>query len=71
MNWSKIMFHFVDSKGPHLMPGFWENTSLSLFFISFVIIGSFFINNLFVGVVISAYNKEVERLGKGFLLTDA
>jgi hypothetical protein len=52
------------------MPGHWENKFLSLFFISFVIIGSFFINNLFVGVVISAYNKEVERLGKGFLLTD-
>jgi hypothetical protein len=31
---------------------------------------SFFIVNMFVGVVVSSYNRESERLGKKFMLTD-
>ena len=31
---------------------------------------SFFILNLFVGVVITTYSREKEKLGKNFLLTD-
>jgi len=65
------MYLIVDSKGPDLVPGYWENPYLSLVFIFFMIIGVFFINNLFVGVVISAYNKEIERQGKIFLLTSS
>jgi hypothetical protein len=40
------------------------------FFIIFVIVGNFFITNLFVGVVVSTYNREKEKLGKFFLLTE-
>jgi len=39
------------------------------FFVVFMVIGSFFILNLFVGVVISTYNREKERLGKDFMLS--
>ena len=42
----------------------------SIFFIFFVIFGSFFILNLFVGIVISTFNREKEKLGKDFLLTE-
>ena len=35
-----------------------------------MIIGSFFILNLFVGVVIATFNREKEKLGKSFLLSD-
>jgi hypothetical protein len=42
----------------------------ALFYVLFIIIGNFFMTNLFVGVVISTYNREKEKLGKGYLLTD-
>lgn len=39
------------------------------FFIAFVIVGAFFTLNLFVGIVISTFNREKENIGKDFLLT--
>ena len=41
-----------------------------LYFLAFIIIGSQFFVNLFVGVVTNTFNKEKERLGKNYLLTD-
>lgn len=45
---------------------FWNVT----FFIFFIILGNFFMVNLFVGVVTSTYNREKENLGKNYLLTE-
>jgi len=70
INWAQYMYRAMDSRGPELVPGYKEQPYLSFFFLFFVIFGAFFITNLFVGVVISAYNRESERLGKNFLLTD-
>ena len=36
----------------------------------FIIIGSFFLLNLFVGVVISTFNRQKEKIGGNNLLTD-
>ena len=44
---------------------------VALFFIAYIVICSFFILNLFVGVVITTYNREKEKLGKNFLLTES
>jgi hypothetical protein len=41
----------------------------AIYFILVIIVISFFIINLFVGVVVSTYNREKEILGSGFLLT--
>jgi len=41
-----------------------------IFFIAFMIIGSFFILNLFVGIVISTFNREKDNLGRSFLLSN-
>jgi hypothetical protein len=35
-----------------------------------VVIGNFFLLNLFVGVIITTYNREKELVGKDFMLTD-
>ena len=35
-----------------------------------MIVGSFFLINLFVGVVISTFNSEQDKIGKNDLLTD-
>ena len=41
-----------------------------IFFVIVVIIGNFFLLNLFVGVIITTYNREKELVGKDFMLTD-
>ena len=44
--------------------------AIAIFFIIYIIICSFFILNLFVGVVITTYSREKEKLGKNFMLTE-
>lgn len=39
------------------------------YFIIFIIVLNFFITNLFVGVVVSQYNKQKEMQGDNFMLT--
>jgi hypothetical protein len=70
--WPNIMYQMVNSRGPDMVPGYkegWNNQLLCPLFILFVMIGGFFVMNLFVLVVISAFNKETTRLGWDFLLT--
>lgn len=43
----------------------------AIFFIVFMLIGSFFLLNLFVGVVISNFNRERDKIGGNNLLTEA
>jgi hypothetical protein len=68
-SWSSIMYDIMWSRGIDLIPRQYSNMYASLYFVGFIIIGSFFITNLFVGVVVSTYNREKERLGSGFILT--
>lgn len=44
--------------------------AVCFYFIIFVIIGAFFTLNLFVGIVISTYNREKEKIAKDFLLKE-
>lgn len=69
VSWAAIMYRAMDSRGPDLVPGYKTNPYQTLFFVAFIIVGAFFITNLFVGVVITSYNRESENLGKHFLLT--
>lgn len=41
-----------------------------IYFVIVVIIGNFFLINLFVGIIITTYNREKELVGKDFMLTD-
>ncbi len=41
-----------------------------IFFILFIVVGSFFMLNLYVGVVISTFNREKDKAGANKLLTD-
>jgi hypothetical protein len=69
VNWAPIMYKVMNSGGYDLVPGYKTQPFISIFFILFMIFGAFFIINLFVGVIISAYNREIERSGNNFLLT--
>ena len=57
-NWADIMFDGIDAVGPGHAPVVNNNRRYSLYFISFVIVGGVFFVNLFVSVIIDAYQKE-------------
>lgn len=42
----------------------------SLYFIIFVIVMNYLITNLFVGVVVAAYNREKDKVGENFMMTE-
>lgn len=69
INWADLMYKGIAARGLDLVPSPLSNLGISLFFISFIVVGNFFLLNLFVGVVISTYNREKEVMGKDFLLT--
>ncbi len=46
------------------------NPISAIFFLCVVVIGNFFLLNLFIGVIITTYNREKELVGKDFMLTD-
>ena len=64
------MYKAVAARGIDLIPIQMSNPSASIYFVIFIVIGNFFMLNLFVGVIISTYNREKELLGKNFLLTE-
>lgn len=47
-----------------------SNNYYTIYFMVFMFIGFFFILNLFMGVVVSTYNREKDKLGNNFLLTE-
>lgn len=63
------MWNGVDTSGIHQEPIRKNNLYWVSFFILFIVVGSLFILNLFVGVVINTFNSEKDKLGKNFLLT--
>lgn len=48
----------------------WTQEYWVYFFIFFMVIGSFFLINLFVGVVISSFNREKDSIGGNILLSE-
>lgn len=66
--WAEIMHDGVDAVGIGKQPKPENNFAWSLFFVVFIIFGSFFILNLLVGVIIDQFTQEksLER-GEAFL----
>ncbi|CDW88224.1 voltage-gated ion channel superfamily [Stylonychia lemnae] len=67
--WVSVMYNGIDSIGIDYQLKSYYSPWWALFFVFFIIVGNFFVLNLFVGVVISTFNREKEVLGKNFLLT--
>jgi hypothetical protein len=67
--WIDIMWSGVDARGSNLEPKRDYKIEWVFFFIMFIIFGSLFILNLFVGVVINTFDSEKDKLGKNYLLT--
>ncbi|GMF38767.1 unnamed protein product [Phytophthora fragariaefolia] len=68
-NWSEIMKAACDATSPGMQPIVNNNELWIVFFIVFMVVGSFFVMNVFVGVIIDNFNTMKAKLGGDFLLT--
>lgn len=67
-SWSQSMYQTISSNDVDYVAYSLNNTPSianfwKVFFIVYMIIGAFFFLNLFVGVVISSFNMENQRIG--------
>ena len=68
--WMDVMWNAVDTTEIHQVPRRNENPGFIFFCMFFMIVGTLFILNLFVGVVINTFDKEKEKLSHNNLMTD-
>ncbi|KFP75989.1 Sodium channel protein type 10 subunit alpha, partial [Acanthisitta chloris] len=69
--WMDIMYAAVDSRGIDEQPTFEACLPMYIYFVVFIIFGSFFMLNLFIGVVISNFNQQRKKIsGKDLFLTE-
>ncbi|CAM5094729.1 unnamed protein product [Eretmochelys imbricata] len=69
--WMDIMYAAVDSRGKELQPQMEKSLSMYLYFVVFIIFGSFFTLNLFVGVIIDNFNQQKKKIsGQDIFMTE-
>ncbi|XP_048200214.1 sodium channel protein type 1 subunit alpha isoform X4 [Perognathus longimembris pacificus] len=61
--WMDIMYAAVDSRNVELQPKYEESLYMYLYFVIFIIFGSFFTLNLFIGVIIDNFNQQKKKFG--------
>ncbi|XP_019471785.1 sodium channel protein type 5 subunit alpha-like isoform X4 [Meleagris gallopavo] len=61
--WMDIMYAAVDSRECEEQPEWECNLYMYLYFVIFIIFGSFFTLNLFIGVIIDNFNQQKKKLG--------
>lgn len=59
--WMEVMADSVDARGIDMQPAFEHAFYAYYFFVVFIIIGSFFALNLFIGVIIDNFNKLKQK----------
>ncbi|KAM8933727.1 sodium channel protein type 2 subunit alpha-like isoform 3-T3 [Pelodytes ibericus] len=61
--WMDIMYAAVDSRKQGEQPNYEDNLYMYLYFVIFIIFGSFFTLNLFIGVIIDNFNQQKKKFG--------
>ncbi|XP_074081994.1 sodium channel protein type 8 subunit alpha isoform X3 [Macrotis lagotis] len=61
--WMDIMYAAVDSRKPEEQPKYEDNIYMYIYFVIFIIFGSFFTLNLFIGVIIDNFNQQKKKFG--------
>ncbi|XP_061861200.1 sodium channel protein type 2 subunit alpha-like isoform X6 [Colius striatus] len=61
--WMDIMYAAVDSREVEKQPEYEANLYMYIYFVAFIIFGSFFTLNLFIGVIIDNFNQQKKKLG--------
>ncbi|XP_019472702.1 sodium channel protein type 1 subunit alpha-like isoform X3 [Meleagris gallopavo] len=60
--WMEIMYAAVDSRDVEKQPMYEYNLYMYLYFVAFIIFGSFFTLNLFIGVIIDNFNQQKKKI---------
>ncbi|XP_078393282.1 sodium channel protein type 4 subunit alpha-like [Cetorhinus maximus] len=66
--WLEIMANAADTRGIDLQPEMGANPYSLFYFVAFIVIGTFFTLNLFIGIIIDNFNTMHKRV-KGALVT--
>ncbi|XP_064019827.1 sodium channel protein type 1 subunit alpha isoform X6 [Pogoniulus pusillus] len=61
--WMDIMYAAIDSRDILDQPKYEDNLYMYLYFVIFIIFGSFFTLNLFIGVIIDNFNQQKKKFG--------
>uniref|UniRef100_A0A3Q3R061 Sodium channel protein n=1 Tax=Monopterus albus TaxID=43700 RepID=A0A3Q3R061_MONAL len=68
--WMDIMYAAVDSREVESQPMYEDNLYMYLYFICFIIFGSFFTLNLFIGVIIDNFNQQKAKIWFYIFMTE-
>ncbi|XP_069715363.1 sodium channel protein type 5 subunit alpha-like isoform X4 [Phaenicophaeus curvirostris] len=69
--WMDIMYAAVDSRECEEQPEWEYNLYMYLYFVIFIIFGSFFTLNLFIGVIIDNFNQQKKKIsGQDIFMTE-
>uniref|UniRef100_A0A7M4FN66 Sodium channel protein n=1 Tax=Crocodylus porosus TaxID=8502 RepID=A0A7M4FN66_CROPO len=68
--WMDIMYAAVDSRNVLDQPMYEENLYMYLYFVIFIIFGSFFTLNLFIGVIIDNFNQQKKKIRQDIFMTE-
>lgn len=68
--WAEVMYHAISENGEDKFHIHMNHPYLCLFFILVIISCNFFLFNFFIGVVISSFEREKEKLSKDFMLME-
>uniref|UniRef100_A0A8C7MPM6 Sodium channel protein n=1 Tax=Oncorhynchus kisutch TaxID=8019 RepID=A0A8C7MPM6_ONCKI len=68
--WMDIMYAAVDSRNVELQPQYEQNLYMYLYFVIFIIFGSFFTLNLFIGVIIDNFNQQKKKIRQDIFMTE-
>ncbi|XP_051274303.1 sodium channel protein type 4 subunit alpha A isoform X2 [Dicentrarchus labrax] len=68
--WMDIMYAAVDSREVEEQPSYEINLYMYIYFVIFIIFGSFFTLNLFIGVIIDNFNQQKKKFGDEIFMTE-
>uniref|UniRef100_A0A8B9LND2 Sodium channel protein n=1 Tax=Astyanax mexicanus TaxID=7994 RepID=A0A8B9LND2_ASTMX len=68
--WMDIMYAAVDSRNVEDQPDYEVNLYMYLYFVIFIIFGSFFTLNLFIGVIIDNFNQQKKKMSQDIFMTE-
>lgn len=63
--WTVVMYNGVDARSPELAPVRDHNPAIAFFFVAFMVVGKFFILNLFIGIIVDNFARLSSESGVG------
>uniref|UniRef100_A0A8C5CB19 Sodium channel protein n=1 Tax=Gadus morhua TaxID=8049 RepID=A0A8C5CB19_GADMO len=68
--WMDIMYAAIDSRKVEDQPIYEDNLYMYVYFVVFIIFGSFFTLNLFIGVIIDNFNQQKKKISQDIFMTE-